>query len=66
MEIDRVIITAPYCVTCRSKKIRYEANGIPYREVEANSQEGQALINEYNIQSAGTVIDMINKKIVND
>jgi len=62
--MKRVIITTPHCIECRSKKQIWDANGVDYNEVEANSMEGQKLVAEFNITRGGTVLDLDERKVL--
>lgn len=62
--MQRVIITTPHCIECRSKKQIWDANGVSYREIEANSKEGQELIAKLNITAGGTVVDLDKMEII--
>ena len=64
--MKRTIITTPNCIECKSKKMKWDANGIKYNEVEANSEEGQKLIAEFGITRGGTVLDLDKGIILED
>jgi hypothetical protein len=54
------------CKECRTKKLKYDANGIDCEYIPANSQQGQELIAKLDIKHGGTVVDLDTMRIIEE
>lgn len=58
------ILTTNNCGRCAMVKMLLQQKGYDFEEVSINTEEGKGLINQFNIQAAGTVVDDDKNEIV--
>ncbi|MFH1836017.1 MAG: glutaredoxin domain-containing protein [Methanobacteriota archaeon] len=63
-QMAKILLTSNYCGGCAEAKKMLKKEGIKYREVEADSPEGEKLAKKHKLEYVPAMI--INGKVVHD
>lgn len=59
-----IVLTMQNCPSCTNTKRLLAQKGIQFREVDVSTEEGKALVKQYKVLSAGTIISEEDAKVV--